>query len=115
MGGLFGASGEHAALGEPASLAAGIVAHAAPGAVLISANTRRLVGELFQCEEHAPIAVAGLSDTTPVWLVVGEGVAEDRFEALHGRRVTDLVGREEELALLLRRWDQAKEGEGRSR
>ena len=80
--------------------------------MLISATTRRLVGELFHCEEREPIALPGFSEAIAVWQVLAEGVAEDRFEALHGRRVATLVGREEELALLLRRWDQAKEGEG---
>src|SRR5208283_148312 len=59
------------------------------------------------------IALPGFSESIAVWQVVGEGAAENRFEALHGRRVAALVGREEELALLLRRWDQAKAGEGR--
>ena len=113
VGDLFRDSGERAALGEPASLAAGLVAHAASGTVLISASTRRLVGELFQCEERGPIALPGFSEAIAAWQVVGEGAAENRFEALHGRRVAALVGREEELALLLRRWDQAKAGEGR--
>ena len=113
VGGLFRNSGEQVVLGEPASLAAGLVARAASGTVLISASTRRLVGELFQCEERGPIALPGFSEAIGVWQVVGEGAAENRFEALHGRRVATLVGREEELALLLRRWDQAKAGEGR--
>jgi class 3 adenylate cyclase/DNA-binding response OmpR family regulator len=112
MYGLFADSGEQAALGEPASLAAGLVVHAASGAVLISSTTRRLVGELFRCEEREPIALPGFSEAIAVWQVLGEGAAEDRFEALHGRHVIALVGREEELALLRRRWDQAKAGEG---
>jgi DNA-binding response OmpR family regulator/class 3 adenylate cyclase/predicted ATPase len=112
VGGLFRDSGEQAALGEPASLAAGLVAHAASSTVLISASTRRLVGELFQCQERGPIALPGFSEAIAVWQVVGEGEVEDRFEALHGLEFAALVGREEELALLLRRWDQAKAGEG---
>ena len=112
VGDLFRDSGEQAALGEPASLAAGLVARAASGTVLISATTRRLVGELFRCEEREPIALPGFSEAIAVWQVVGEGAAENRFEALHGRHVAALVDREEELALLLRRWDQAKAGEG---
>ena len=113
VGDLFRDLGEQAVLGAPASLAAGLVAHAPSGTVLISATTRRLVGELFQCEECGPIALPGFSEVIEVWHVVGEGAAEDRFEALRGRRVAALVGREEELALSLRRWDRAKEGEGR--
>ena len=113
VGDLFRNSREQVVLGEPANLAAGLIARAASGTVLITARTRRLVGELFQCEERGPIALPGFSEAIAVWQVVGEGAAENRFEALHGRRVATLVGREEELALLLRRWDQAKAGEGR--
>ena len=113
VGDLFRDSREQVVLGEPASLAAGLIARAASGTALITARTRRLVGELFQCEERGPIALPGFSEAIAVWQVVGEGAAENRFEALHGRRVATLVGREEELALLMRRWDQAKAGEGR--
>ena len=112
VGGLFRDSGGQAALGEPASLAAGLVAHAASSTVLISESTRSLVGELFQCQERGPIALPGFSEAIAVWEVVGAGEVEDRFEALHGLQFAALVGREEELALLLRRWDQAKAGEG---
>ena len=42
-----------------------------------------------------------------------ESAALSRFEALHGRELTPLIGRDEELALLQRRWQQAKAGEGR--
>ncbi len=112
VGGLFGNSEEQVVLGEPASLAAGLVGRAASGTILISASTRSLLGELFQCEERGPFALPGFSEAIAVWQVVGEGTAENRFEALHGRHAADLVGREEELAQLLRRWDRAKAGEG---
>ena len=42
----------------------------------------------------------------------GEGRAEGRFEALHGERLTPLVGREHELGILLERWAWAKDGDG---
>ena len=73
VGGLFRDLGEQVVLGEPASLAAGLVARAASGTVLISASTRRLVGELFHCEERGPIALPGFSEAVGVWQVVGEG------------------------------------------
>jgi class 3 adenylate cyclase/tetratricopeptide (TPR) repeat protein len=112
VGGLLADSREQVALGKPAILAARLVARATPGAVLVSATTRRLVGELFQCEECESIMLPDLSEATAVWRIVGDGAAENRFEALHGERIAPLVGREEELALLRRRWDQAKADEG---
>ena len=114
IGDLLGAgSGEPAVLGEAPKLAAKLLASAEPGTVVIGAATRRLVGETFQCREHAPTTLDGFAAPVPVWEVIGEGV-ESRFEALRGPSIADLVGREEELFLLLRRWEQAKAGAGRA-
>ncbi len=114
VGDLLGAgSGEPTVLGEAPNLAAGLLASAEAGTVMIGPATRRLVGDIFQCRDHAPIALDGFADPVPAWQVTGEGVAS-RFEALHGRDVADLVGRGEELSFLLRRWEQAKAGAGRA-
>ena len=112
VGGAFGASTELTASGESASLAAGLAGRAEPDTVLISSTTRRLVGELFRFEPHEPISLDGFAEPAAAWRVVGERAAADRFEALHGRDPAGLVGREEELALLSRRWEQAKAGDG---
>jgi class 3 adenylate cyclase len=113
VGDLLGAgAAEPAVLGEAPNLAARLLASAAPRTVLIGPATRRLVGETFRYREHAPIPLDGFADPVPAWEVIGEGV-ESRFEALRGRAVAELVGREEELSLLLRRWAQAKAGAGR--
>jgi class 3 adenylate cyclase len=113
VGDLLGAgSGEPGVVGEAPKLATGLLARAEPGTVLIGPTTRRLVDGLFQYRQHAPIALDGLADPLPAWQVLGEGV-ESRFEGLRGRDVAELVGREEELSLLLRHWAQAKVGAGR--
>ncbi len=111
VGDLLGA-GEPAIVGEAPNLAAGLLARAEPGTVLIGAPTRRLVGDTFRYRECAPIAFEGSADPLPAWEVIGAGV-ESRFEALRGHQVAELVGREEELSLLLRRWAQARAGAGR--
>ena len=80
--------------------------------MLIGPATRRLVGRGFRCREHAPLASDGHADPLPAWEVIGEGVAS-RFEALRGPKAAELVGREDELFLLLRRWEQARAGAGR--
>jgi hypothetical protein len=108
---LSGPSGEPTALGEVPSMAAGLLTRAEPGAVMICAATRRLVGELFRCREYEPAMITGCAEPLPAWQVVGEGSAEGRFEALR-TTATPLVGRDEELALLQRRWQQAKGREG---
>ena len=54
----------------------------------------------------------GVSGPVRAWTALRPSLVESRFEAFHASGVTDLVGREEELELLLRRWSKAKAGEG---
>ncbi|MBV9354585.1 MAG: AAA family ATPase, partial [Chloroflexi bacterium] len=113
VGDLLGAgAGERAVVGEIPDLATRLLARAEPGTVLIGAATQRLVGDTFRYREHAPTALEGPADPLAAWEVTGAGVAS-RFEALRGPEVAELVGREEELFLLRRRWEQAKTGAGR--
>jgi class 3 adenylate cyclase len=106
-----GASQEQAVVGETPNLAARLQALAEPGAVVISAGTRRLTGGLFEYRDLGAVAVKGFGDKVPAWQVTGAGVAESRFEALRAT-TTPLVGRQEEIELLLRRWERAKRGDG---
>jgi class 3 adenylate cyclase/tetratricopeptide (TPR) repeat protein len=108
-----GDSHERAAIGETPNLAARLQAVAAPGEVVISASTRRLVGRMFDCHSLGAIEVKGLPQQVEAWQVRGELAGVSRFEALRGGALTPLVGRQEEIELLLRRWHQAKLGEGR--
>jgi predicted ATPase len=80
--------------------------------VVIDAATRRQIGGLFECQDLGTVELKGLPVAAPAWQVLGEGMLESRFEALHPG-VTLLVGRNEEVELLLRRWTQAKAGNGR--
>src|SRR6202035_5720562 len=73
---------------------------------------RRQVGGLFDLAELGPQALAGFAEPQPAWRVIGESDEVSRFEALRSGE-TPLVGREEEVELLVRRWQQAKTGEGR--
>jgi class 3 adenylate cyclase/predicted ATPase len=106
-------SQERAAIGETPNLAARLQAVAAPGEVVIAASTRRLVGRMFDCHSLGSIEVKGLPQPVEAWQVRGEVVGVSRFEALRAATLTPLVGRQEEIELLLRRWHQAKAGEGR--
>ena len=85
---------------------------AEPGSVVIGAATRRQVGELFELESLGARPMKGFDQPVEAWRVVGESAAESRFEALHGQRLTPLVGREHELGLLRERFERAKDGEG---
>src|SRR5205823_13263184 len=75
-------------------------------------STRRQIGGLFELDDLGPQSVAGFEAPQRAWWIVGDSGVVSRFEALRSG-TTPLVGRDEELDLLLRRWQQAKAGEGR--
>jgi len=106
-----GAAQEQAVVGETPNLAARLQALAEPGAVVIAASTRRLTGGLFDYRDLGTTALKGFAENVPAWQVLGASTIESRFEAMR-TAMTPLVGRDEEIDLLLRRWDQAKRGEG---
>src|SRR5271166_770174 len=107
-----GAAQERGVVGETPNLAARLQGLAAPNTLVIAEATRRQIGRLFDLEDLGPQQLAGFAEPQRAWLVLGESGAVSRFEALRSGE-TPLVGRDEELDLLLRRWMQAKSGEGR--
>jgi class 3 adenylate cyclase/predicted ATPase len=113
VGDLMGAAQEQAAVGETTNLAARLQALAEPNTVLIAPETFRLVGGLFDYRDLGPQTIKGFGRPVHVRQVLGPSRAASRFEARHGQGVAPLLGREEELDVLLRRWAQAKAGEGR--
>jgi class 3 adenylate cyclase len=116
VGDLVGAGEAHerGVVGETPNLAARLQTLAEPGSVVIAASTHKLTGEIFEYEELGEVELKGFVAPVAAWRVRGEGAVESRFEALHSAAaLAPLVGREEEIQLLLRRWTQAKEGEGR--
>jgi class 3 adenylate cyclase len=106
-----GAAQEEAVIGETPNLAARLQALAEPGAVVIASSTRRLTGGLFEYRDLGTIALKGFVEDVQTWQVLGASIAESRFEALRAT-TAPLIGREEEIDLLLRRWEQAKHGDG---
>jgi len=107
-----GAAQEQSVIGETPNLAARLQSLAGPNAIVIADATRRQIGNLFEVRDLGPQSLKGFVGMPQVWQVLGESGVASRFEALRPR-MTPLVGREEELDLLLRRWAQAKTGEGR--
>jgi predicted ATPase/class 3 adenylate cyclase len=103
---------ERAVIGETPNLAARLQSLAAPGEVVIADGTRRLVGGVFEVEDLGQHWLKGFSEPVRAHRVVRLGVAEGRFEALHGASPAPMVGREQEIALLLDRWRPAQAGEG---
>jgi class 3 adenylate cyclase len=108
-----GDSRQQTAIGETPNLAARLQGLAGPNQVVIDAATRRQIGGLFECQDLGTVELKGLPVAVPAWQVLGEGTLESRFEALRGSTMMPLVGRDEELELLLRHWKQAAAGEGR--
>ncbi|MGE5128561.1 MAG: adenylate/guanylate cyclase domain-containing protein [Sphingomonadaceae bacterium] len=114
VGDMTGDSGTErdAVVGETPNLAARLQSIASPGSVVVSRDTRRLLGELFDLENLGSHDLKGFREPVSIWRVLGESRAESRFDALHGTGLTPLAGREQELAMLLYRWQVAKAGEG---
>ena len=107
-----GSAQERGVVGETPNLAARLLALGQPDTLVIADSTRRQIGALFEVEDLGPQLLAGFAEPQRAWRVVGESGVVSRFEALRSA-ATPLVGRDEELDLLLRRWRQAKTGEGR--
>lgn len=107
-----GEAQERGVVGETPNVAARLQAAAEPNTILICENTRQLTAGLFDYRELGPIEAKGFADPLKAWRVVGESTVTSRFEALRVR-VMPLVGRQEEIDLLKRRWAQVCGGEGR--
>src|SRR6476661_4744848 len=101
-----GAAQERGVVGETPNLAARLQALSTPNTLVIAEATRRQVGGLFDLEDLGPQALAGFAEPQPAWRVIGDSGMLSRFEALRSGE-TPLVGRDEEIDLLLRRWQQA--------
>jgi len=104
-----GEARQQTAIGGTPNLAARLQALAVPDTLVIDEATRRQVGGLFELADLGPQALAGFATPQPAWRVLGESEILSRFEALRSG-ATPLIGRDEELNLLLRRWQQARAG-----
>ncbi len=103
---------EQLALGETPNLAARLQGIAAPDTVVISAATLLLLGGFFACQSLGTPPLKGLAQPLEVYQVLHESMARSRLEAAGSTGLTPLVGREQEVALLLERWTQVKDGLG---
>jgi class 3 adenylate cyclase/predicted ATPase len=103
---------EHDVAGDTPNLAARLQALAEPDTVVIAASTRRLTGDLFEYRDLGKIELKGIPGPVSAWQALRPSAVASRFEALRGSALTPLVGRDEEIELLLRRWARAKMGDG---
>ena len=115
VGDLVGAGevADHAIVGDTPDLAVRLQSSAQPDTVTIEPTTWRLIGNLFDCHELGALDTNNDTELIRRWLVLGESAVASRFEALRGSKLTPLVGRDEEIDLLLRRWARARAGDGR--
>ena len=107
-----GASQEQAIVGETPNLAARLQGIAEPNSVVIAESTRKLVGNLFELEDLGAQDLKGIAGPVRAWSALRPASVESRFDAMHASGLTELVGRNEEVELLLRRWSKAISGEG---
>ena len=107
-----GEAQERAVVGETPNLAARLQTAASPNTVLISASTQRLLTGLFEYRDLGAIDVKGFAAPVRAFQVLRSSAVESRFEALRTPS-TLLVGRGEEVDVLVRCWEQAKRGDGR--
>jgi class 3 adenylate cyclase/tetratricopeptide (TPR) repeat protein len=104
---------EQGLVGEVLNLSGRLQAAAKPAAVVVDRTTRRLIGDWFHCRELGLIGATQGDADVQAWEVLQRRTVESRFAALRSGTLTPLVGREEEIELLQRRWRQAREGEER--
>ena len=107
-----GEAQERGIVGETPNLVARLQGVAEPNSVVVAESTRKLLGNLFELEDLGAKDLKGIAEPVRTWVALRPSSVESRFEALHATGLTALVGREEELELLLRRWSRAKTGEG---
>ena len=105
---------EQTASGETPNLAARLQGQAGPGEIVMSDETRRLVGASFEMQSLGALALKGFAAPVEAWRVVGERSVASRFEAQHDSELIGLIGRDSEVALLLERWALARDGEGQT-
>ena len=107
-----GEAQERSVIGETPNLAARLQSTAEPNTVVIAEATRKLLGNLFELRDLGPTELKGIAGPVRRFSVLRTSSVESRFEAMHPGDLTALVGREEELQLLLQRWAKAKSGKG---
>lgn len=113
VGDLIGAGGaeKQSVVGETPNLAARLQALAEPDAIVVSEATRRQVGGLFELSDLGPQTLKGFAAPQSAWRVLGQSDVANRFKALRSG-AAPLVGREDEIELLMRCWASAKSGKG---
>ncbi|HWZ67637.1 MAG TPA: adenylate/guanylate cyclase domain-containing protein [Stellaceae bacterium] len=107
-----GTASETAVVGETPNLAARLQALAQPNQIVVSAATRAMLGDHFDLEDLGACELKGFAEPVPVWRVLAARDVESRFAATRAGSSAPLVGRQEEMGLLLRAWEGSSHGRG---
>ena len=107
-----GSRQEHLALGDTPNIAARLQGYAAPDTVVISAATYQLIQGYFLLHDCGTQTLRGVATPLRVYRVLGESGAQSRLDIAATRGLTPLVGREQEVGVLLECWAQVQEGMG---
>jgi|EndMetStandDraft_7_1072992.scaffolds.fasta_scaffold01367_6 class 3 adenylate cyclase/predicted ATPase len=105
-------SEEHGILGDTPNLAARLQSLAQPGAVIISDRTKTIAGPQFEYLDLGKVEIKGFAKPVSAWQVAGKTAVSSRSHALQSGDLLPLTGRDQELDVLLRRWERAKSGAG---
>jgi class 3 adenylate cyclase/predicted ATPase len=95
--------------GDAPNIASRVQALAEPGSVVVTARVQRQVAGLFIAEEHGTHTLKGVPEPIALFKLVRASGGGRRAGQRH---LTPLVGRDEEIAMLMRRWERARQGEG---
>ena len=107
-----GASQESAVVGETPNVAARLQGIATPNSVVVASSTHDLEAGQFEYEDLGDRTLKGIAKPVHAWRVIAARAVEGRFEAVHRTGLTTFVGRDQEIGLLMDRWQAAKEGDG---
>src|SRR3954452_21425373 len=105
-------SEEHGILGDTPNLAARLQSLAQPGGIIVSGRTKTIAGPQFKYFDLGKVEIKGFVEPVAAWQVAGKTTVTSRSHALESGDLLRLIGRDEEMELLLRRWERAKSGEG---
>jgi class 3 adenylate cyclase len=107
-----GTASETAVVGETPNLAARLQALAQPNQIVVSAATRAMLGDHFDLDDLGVHELKGFAEPVPAWRVLSARDVESRFAATRTGSSAPLIGRREEMGLLLRAWDGSCRGRG---
>lgn len=105
---------QQSAIGDAPNVAARLQTVAPPGGIVISEDTRKLLGDIFILRKMPQQQLKGLADNLSTFEVLGERPLESRFGAMHGGTLAELAGRDAEMATLLAKWHLAGSGAGQT-